>query len=74
MQLNGWNKIYKKYGLDSLPNLNKKVNILINNNTIYKAKLIKIDFPCLTIDEQYCWDIENAGIFCLIEPDYWCEI
>ena len=28
MQLKGWNKIYKKYGLDSLPNLNKKVNIL----------------------------------------------
>ena len=43
-------------------------------DSIYKAKLIKNDFPCLTIDEQYCWDIENAGIFCLIEPDYWCEI
>lgn len=69
-----WNKIYKKYGLNSLPNLNKVVYILINNNTICKAKLIKNDYPCLTIDEQYYWDIENVGTFCLIEPDCWCEI
>ena len=71
---NKWHKIYKKYGLNSLHNINKKVYILVDKDTIYKAKLIKNNIPCITIDEQYCWDIENIGTFCLIEPDYWCEI
>lgn len=68
-----WNKIYMKYGLHSLPNINKLVYILVNNIK-YKAKLLKDEEPVMSIDEQYYWEIENLGYFSLIEPDYWTEI
>jgi len=69
-----WHKIYKKYGLHSLPKLDKTVEILIDKDTIYKAKLVMEDIPCMTLDEQLYWEIENLGNFCLIEPDFWRNI
>ncbi len=69
-----WHKIYRKYGLDSLPHLNTFVHILVDKDTVFKAKLVEDDMPCMTLDEQYYWSIENLGEFSLIAPDYWSEI
>lgn len=70
---NKWHKIYKKYGLHSLPKLNKSIEILVGKE-IYKAKLVMEDIPCMTLDEQLYWEIDNLGNFCLITPDFWREI
>jgi hypothetical protein len=75
--MDNWNKIYMRYGLHSLPNTDELVYILIKDfdiNMIYKAKLIKDNFPGITIYDQYYWSIENIGDFSLIEADYWKEI
>lgn len=69
-----WHKIYRKYGLDSLPNLNTPVHILVDKETVFKAKLVMDDMPCMTLDDQLYWEILDLGEFSLIEPDYWAEL